>query len=597
MCLRSIRLAGIGSLVMVAGVLPVSGTTARAHGSAQRSATRCAKRNPVHGVLRYSEVDLPTSLNPFGAGSLSISLFDDLFRYGPTGKVYAMMAREMPTLKNGGIRDGGKTIVIHIKPGLRWSNDTEITAADVKFGWEIDMDPATGPLCVGTCDSVRSISTPDRYTDVLHMRRVFGGILTPPWPLANGWQVWPVRWPHAWNGDPHAAALKLSQDPAYNFLSPSYPTSGPYQVARVVSDHEVDLRPMKYYDDMTCGGYIKTIRDIGFANDLSGLSAMQAAAGSGHLDLGIGYQPSQIGSLQRLHGVYTVHAPPSFDFDHLEFNLDRTYDGVSNPLSSTNVRLALALALDRPTVIKDALGVPMKEARELVAWTPWVNSPLLRQPFADPLLTGQWDPIARKYVSDTGRGQALADARTLLARTPWKHGFTLDFLRGPAPYHAVIVRDLATLWGRLGVKLRDHQTTPGYLFGTWANGGVLVHGAFQVTSFSWTGGTDPDPLKSLLESRYVARDHPSRALDADQNFAGIRDSVIDREFERGEGSFNHSVRTSAFYRVQARLNQKAYWVPLSYRPDVSTTTPRIEGYRTNPVGGGEAMDAYLWKVK
>jgi ABC-type oligopeptide transport system substrate-binding subunit len=95
----------------------------------------------------------------------------------------------------------------------------------------------------------------------------------------------------------------------------------------------------------------------------------------------------------------------------------------------------------------------------------------------------------------------------------------------------------------------------------------------------------------------VARDHPSSATDADGNFAGIRDSVIDREFERGEGSFNHSVRTSAFYRVQERLNQKAYWVPLFYRPDVSTTTRRVEGYRTNPVGGGEAMDAYRWKVK
>src|SRR5579859_7603475 len=121
MCLRHVRLAGIGSLVMVAGVLPVSGTAARTHGSAQRLAARCAKRNSARGVLLYSEVGLPTSLNPLGAGSLQLAMFDDLFRYGPTGKIYPMMAREMPTLKNGGIRDSGKTIIIHLKPGLRWS--------------------------------------------------------------------------------------------------------------------------------------------------------------------------------------------------------------------------------------------------------------------------------------------------------------------------------------------------------------------------------------------------------------------------------------------------------------------------------------------
>ena len=464
----------------------------------------------------------------------------------------------------------------------------------MKFGWEVGMDPATGPFCAGFCDSVKSIATPDRYTAVVHLKRL------PPEVVVSGnsWQPWPVRWPHAWNGDPHAAALKLAQDPSFNFLSPAYPTNGPYQVARVVSDHEVDLRPMPYYDDMTCGAYIKTIRDLGFANDFSGFLAMQAAAGSGHLDIGVDYQPEQLGALERVHKVYRLHSPPSFTFEHLEFNLDSTYNDARNPLANVDVRLALALAVSKPRILRDAFGATTQAAARLVAWTPWVNSPRLRQPYADPKVTGQWDPLAKRYVSDTGRGQALADARTLLSRTAWKHGFTLSFERSGRPYRATIARDLAKAWGRLGVKVNDHEASGRTeLFGTWEQGGILIHGAFQVTSFVFVGGSDPDPMKTELESRFVARDHPSRASVADQNYAGIRDRVIDSEFERGENSISGVVRTQAFHRVQERLNQRAYWVPLFYVPDITTSSRRIEGFHTSPVLSSDAAYAYQWKVK
>ena len=60
-----------------------------------------------------------------------------------------MMATEVPTLKNGGTKDAGKTIVMHLKRGLHWSNNTEITSADIEFGWQINMDAASGPACMG----------------------------------------------------------------------------------------------------------------------------------------------------------------------------------------------------------------------------------------------------------------------------------------------------------------------------------------------------------------------------------------------------------------------------------------------------------------
>jgi ABC-type transport system substrate-binding protein len=110
--------------------------------SAKFSVRYAAPNETTRGVITYSDGSLPTTLNLFALPGLGFAMFDDLFRYAPNGKTYAMMGAQLPTTNNGGIRDGGRTIIIHLKRGLRWSNNSEITSADVKFGWEVDMDPS-----------------------------------------------------------------------------------------------------------------------------------------------------------------------------------------------------------------------------------------------------------------------------------------------------------------------------------------------------------------------------------------------------------------------------------------------------------------------
>ncbi|MBD5656487.1 MAG: hypothetical protein IAI50_15090, partial [Candidatus Eremiobacteraeota bacterium] len=56
-----------------------------------------------------------------------------LTRTGAHSELTAELASVVPTLTNGGITPDGKTIVFHLRPGLRWSDGAPLTARDVVF--------------------------------------------------------------------------------------------------------------------------------------------------------------------------------------------------------------------------------------------------------------------------------------------------------------------------------------------------------------------------------------------------------------------------------------------------------------------------------
>jgi peptide/nickel transport system substrate-binding protein len=514
-------------------------------------------------------------------------MFDDLWRYDNKMRLFPMMATEIPTLKNGGIRDGGKTVIVHLKRGLRWSNGAEITSADLRFGWQIGMDPASGPACAGTCDVVTSIQLPDRYTAVLRLQHA-----SPPLITEALWQPWPVSWPPFWKNNPHAAALKLVQDPSFDFLGPNYPTDGPYQVVQYVKGARTVLRPMPYYDDVTCGGYIAKIVDLAYTSYASEI----AAAASRQVDITMGWRVTNfLPQLEEHAGPYTLHLDPAFTFEHVIFNVDPTYLGQPNPLADTRVRQALAVAVDKPKLIRNALSTGTVPINDLVAWTPWIVTPKLVAPFADPTVVGQWDPLARHFLTQTGHGTALADARSLLASTPWKHGFTLDFVTlADQPTRQVEEQNMAADWARLGVKVNLILVPYPHIFDDWDHGGPLDHGAFQVALFADFGYSDPDYWRIALQSRYIDREQ-STHNGSNANLSGIHDAVFDRDFDLASRTVNNKVRSTNYAAIQRELDQQAYWVGLYFRPFISTVDSRVRNYTGSPLDS--TWNMYAWKVK
>jgi peptide/nickel transport system substrate-binding protein len=123
-----------------------------------------------------------------------------LFSYKPnTANVLsADLATEIPTTSNGGISDGGKTVTIHIHPGVHFSPpvNREVTSADVAYAIERAANPnvgsayfqsyfgagASAPLVGATSPNYKGgpipgIQTPNKYTLVLHTTKPSGAFL------------------------------------------------------------------------------------------------------------------------------------------------------------------------------------------------------------------------------------------------------------------------------------------------------------------------------------------------------------------------------------------------------------------------------------
>ncbi|MEP4197385.1 MAG: peptide ABC transporter substrate-binding protein [Aliishimia sp.] len=115
----------------------------------------------------------PSILNPFLSGGTkdveaSSMIVEPLARYNETGKLVPWLVDTVPTVGNGGVSEDLKTITWNITPGLKWSDGSDFTSADVKFTYEYCTHPEGGCAQVTKFEGVASVDTPDALTVVVN---------------------------------------------------------------------------------------------------------------------------------------------------------------------------------------------------------------------------------------------------------------------------------------------------------------------------------------------------------------------------------------------------------------------------------------------
>ncbi len=114
----------------------------------------------------------PSIMNPFLSGGTkdteaSSLVLEPLARYDASGAIVPWLASEVPTVDNGGISEDLTTITWKITPGLKWSDGSAVTSADVKFTYDYCTDPEGGCAQLSKFDGVASVDTPDDLTVVI----------------------------------------------------------------------------------------------------------------------------------------------------------------------------------------------------------------------------------------------------------------------------------------------------------------------------------------------------------------------------------------------------------------------------------------------
>ena len=178
-----------------------------------------ANASPVSGgTLAVSFQGEPTGLDPALAWeveswSIEHCIFNQLLTWAPgTGPATLVpdLATEVPTTENGGITNGGKTYIFHLRKGVMFQAPVsrEVTAEDVKYSFERMMNPKEVPLApagylydkvVGTEDfvdgkakEITGFKVVDPYTiqiDLTTPNYVFNSVMAQPFTavMAKEW--------------------------------------------------------------------------------------------------------------------------------------------------------------------------------------------------------------------------------------------------------------------------------------------------------------------------------------------------------------------------------------------------------------------------
>ncbi len=111
----------------------------------------------------------PSILNPYLSGGTkdidaSALVVEPLGRYDQDGALVPYLAEEIPTVGNGGVAEDLTSITWKLKSGLKWSDGTPVTSADVKFTAEYCMHPEGGCAQASFFEGVVSVEALDELT-------------------------------------------------------------------------------------------------------------------------------------------------------------------------------------------------------------------------------------------------------------------------------------------------------------------------------------------------------------------------------------------------------------------------------------------------
>lgn len=404
----------------------------------------------------------PDSLNPLVSNeadvfNLSHLYISDLVDSDGRGELYGELATRVPSRENGDVSADGRTIVYHLRRGVRWQDGVPLTARDVVFSYRAVMNPANNvDTRVGYAE-VASIAAPDPATVVVHLRRPFSPFIA-YFGAPEGFGIFPE---HLLGRYPNLNDVPYDQKPI---------GSGPYRVVEWKRGDSVvfEANPGYWRGKPHIARLIYRI--------VPDPNARVQVLRTGEVDAIFEADPQQLPQLRSMPGIRVVLTPVN-DIHALVFN---TADPV---VGDRRVRQAVAYAIDRQKLLAVATygsGI-IVDADQPVNGSAYAPSPA----------GYRYDPAAaRKLLDEAGWRGAPGATRS-------KNGRPLDLDFAIAPQGITGSTLVATVAQRylndVGIATRIKPYSPAVMWAVKAAGGIMASGRYQLAYYAWwVLGPDPD---------------------------------------------------------------------------------------------------------
>ena len=486
------------------------------------------------GVLRIGSSDEPDSLDPLfsnsdAADQISSLIFAPLFRYDEHGEFVPELATVVPTYANGGISADSKTITIHWRKGVKWSDGAPLGPSDLRFTWRAVMSPKNNAKSSIGWDDIATIDVPNAATAIVRLKKPnadvlglfgIGGAAYPPLPehllgkfsslntvdfnahpISSG--PWLLR---AWN---HGSSLEFAPNPSYwrgppKLIALSYRiVPNPDTLVAELQTHEVDL------------------------------------------DASVG--ETQLARVKTIAGVRVVRHP-SANWRHLDMNCSRP------GLRDVRVRRAIAESIDWDRLNATVYhGANARAASDIPADS-WAapKIPLYR---LDPKSAATSLEAAGYRLGPDG---IRTNGKVAL-------NFTISATNKPGNAEAEVA--MQQQLHAIGIGLSIKNLPAGTLF---AENGPLYSGTYDLEWSIDTNGPDPDN-QGLWSSAFIP---PHGA-----NTSFLRDPQITALSAQAVATFDRTKRKALYQQEEERIHELAPAVFFYWQTTTAAYDDDLHGYR------------------
>jgi len=474
---------------------------------------------------------------------------EGLVRPDAEGNYVPVLAKELPTEKNGGVKiSGGKMDVTYkLLSDVKWSDGQPFSSADVVFTWQAIMKDPKVRSREGY-DRIDGIDTPDPQTAIVHYKEVYGPYASRfrfllPKHLLEGTDISKTNYVRTPLG---TGPFKITEFKAADHITaernPNYRLKGKPNLDRIifrsVPSREVAVAQLK-------------------AGEVDGMWNLLEA---------------QVPDLERSTDIKVVSVIGP-DVERIEFNLAKPANpadpGVAHPvLGDVNVRKALLLATPKKQIIDKLLFGKATPGTSPVS-IGWASSKDAKQDDYNP-----------------------SRAKQLLDQAGWTPGADGIRTKGGVAAHLTIssttgdkVREqveqiLVDEWKQIGVKLEIKNFPSSVLFGSWSAGAARKRGNFDVNMYA--SNPDPDPHETVNQ-RFSSKNIPRPENNgAGFNYNRFSNTEVDRLIDQAGSTIDLDARKKAYSQIYKLVNDSVINIWLYNRSRIDAFRTNVGGYKSIP---------------
>ena len=487
-----------------------------------------------HGILRMAGISEPDILNPLlGTQQIEVDLSmfwaGYLFLWNDKNQFVPDLATEVPSLRDGGISKDGLRITYHLRKGVRWQDGAPFTGDDVIFSWHAVMNPNNNVGNRIGYDLITAIDEPDPYTIVVHLKKRYAPFVATFFNMSS--TVYSIQPKHLLEkySDLNRVPYNLKPVGTGPFKVDKYEKGA---VIKFVANPDYWRGPPK----------LKEIEYRIIPDENTILTQVRTH----EIDMYWGSSAALYPNLQGIPGT-RLYLTPFTAYAQLALNL-------RNPiLAEKRVRQALAYATDtRALIAKVQHGVSIPGAGDQPAFL-WAHNRNIKRYDYRPDEAGRLlDGAGWKLAAD---GYRYKDGKKLQLE--------LTGVTGSATGNSAeaLVQEQ---WRRVGVDAAIKNYVTPKFFASYAEGGIVQTGKFDVAFYGWINGVDPDDSTLWMCDQFPP---------AGQNTYHYCNPELDAAERVALTEYDQTKRKAAYDEIQAILaeDEPAIVVWFTRRLDIVNT--------------------------